>query len=257
MQKPVYFKNKGEMVCGTLNLPAGRGRCPAVVYCHGFTADRNETRFLFARLARRLETAGIASLRIDFRGSGESGGRFEEMTPLEEVSDARAAIARLRADKRIDPGRVGIVGMSLGGLVAALVAGKEPGLKSVVLWGAIARPAKVVEGLAPKGAQREMEKHGFVDMGGLAVGRAFWQVARNLNPPAELAKSRAPVLIIHGTGDKTVPYVNSTDFLRAARARGIATKRLSIAGSNHGFWRCAWGQTVLDATVDWFEETLL
>jgi len=257
VQKPVYFENKGELVCGTLDLPGGRRRCPAVVYCHGFTADRNETRFLFARLARRLEAAGIASLRIDFRGSGESAGRFEDMTPLEEVSDARAAIARLRANRRIDPDRIGVVGMSLGGLIAALVAGKEPKLKSVVLWGAIARPAKVVSSLAPKGAERMMDKYGFVDMGGLAVGRAFWETARKLDPPAELAKSKAPVLIIHGTADKTVPYVNSTDFLRAAKGRGIASKRVSIPGSNHGFWRCEWGRAVLDATASWFEETLL
>jgi uncharacterized protein len=257
MQESVYFKNKGQLVCGTLHVPAGKRRCGAVLCCHGFTVDRNESHFLFARLARRLEEAGIASLRIDFRGSGESEGRFEDMTPLEEVSDARAAIARLRADKRIDRNRIGIVGMSLGGMVAALTAGREPKLSSVVIWGAVARPVKVIRSLAPRGAMKAMTRDGRVDMWGLYVGKAFWEVSSKLDPPAELAKSKAPVLIIHGTADTTVPYVNSTDYLRAARSRGIRADRLSISGADHGFSSVFWIESVIDATVEWFKETLL
>lgn len=257
MQEPLYFKNKGQLVCGTLNIPDVTGPSPAVAYCHGFTADRNESHFLFARLARRMEQAGIASLRIDFRGSGESGGRFEDMTPLEEVSDARSALAQLRANKRIDPDRIGLVGMSLGGLVAALTSAKEPSLKSVVLWGAVARPVQVIRSLAPRGAMKAMEKEGRVDMGGLQVGRSFWEAAASIDPPGALAKCKAPVLIVHGTGDDIVPYSNSTAFLRAARRRGIRCERLSIEGSDHGFSRHAWSEAVIDATRDWFVETLL
>jgi hypothetical protein len=257
MQEPAYFRNKGQLVCGTLNVPDTGRPCPAVAYCHGFTVDRNESHFLFARLARRLEEAGVASLRIDFRGSGDSEGRFEDMTPLEEVSDARAAIARLRKDKRIDPRRIGILGMSLGGMVAALTAGREPRLRSVVIWGAVARPVKVIRSLAPKGAMKAMTRDGRVDMWGLYVGKAFWEVSSKLDPPGDLAKSRAPVLIIHGTKDDTVPYVNSTDYLRAAESRGIRTERLSISGADHGFSSAFWCEEVLDATAEWFKETLL
>lgn len=256
MQEPLYFKNKGQLVCGTLNVPDTPGKHPAVALCHGFGVDKCESHFLFPRLARKLEAAGVASLRFDFRGSGESEGRFEDMTPLEEVSDARRALAVLRADKRLDRRRVGLAGMSLGGMVAALTSAEEPALRSVVIWGAVARPVKVITSLAPRGAMKAMAKHGRVDMGGLYVGKAFWEVAERLDPPAALARCKAPVLIIHGTADRTVPFVNSTDFLRAARSRGIRTERLSIIGSDHGFSSVPWTESVLDATVKWFAETL-
>ena len=118
MQKALYFRNKGELVAGTLHLPDNRRRCPGVLMCHGFTGQKSESHFYLVALSRRLAEAGIASLRFDFRGSGESEGEFEDMTPLEEVSDARAALRQLAGIARVDERRLGIFGWSLGGLVA-------------------------------------------------------------------------------------------------------------------------------------------
>jgi len=257
MQRPLYFTNKGELIAGTLHLPARLSRCPAVAVLHGFTGTRCEPNFIFVRLSRRLAEEGIASLRFDFRGSGESDGEFEDMTPLEEVSDARAALRQLGAMKRVDVRRLGLVGLSMGGLVAALTAAKEPSVRSVALWSAVARPRRVFEAMTTKRQRSALLKTGRLDVGGLCVGRAFLEATRRLDPPSALAKSRASALIIHGTGDETVPYSDSTVFLRSARARdGIRTERFAVKGADHVYSSVPWRDAVVEATVGWFKETL-
>jgi pimeloyl-ACP methyl ester carboxylesterase len=76
----------GLRLSGTLVLPNGAGQ--ATVLVHGGGLTREEGGF-FARLAVRLGDAGIASLRFDLRGHGESEGRQEDLT----IADIRAAIA--------------------------------------------------------------------------------------------------------------------------------------------------------------------
>ena len=256
MQKPLYFRNNGLRLAGTLHLPAGKGPFPAVAMLHGFMSEKAESHYLFVRLSRRLEEAGIASLRFDFRGCGESEGRFEDTTVAEQASDARAALATLRLTARIDSERLGLVGMSLGGLVAALAAAEEPDLASLVLWGAIARPVKVFESIVTKPGARELARRGRLDAGGLYISTAFAEAMAAADPCAAISRSKAPVFIIHATGDRTVPYVNSTDLLRAAKARRLRSERLSVAGADHTFSSVDWSEAVIDATAEWFTETL-
>ena len=257
MQEPFCFRHRGALVAGMLHLPPGRSRSPAVALFHGFTGQRCEPNFIFVRLSRRLEEVGIASLRFDFRGSGESEGEFEDMTPLGEVSDGRAALRQLRNAKRIDPKRLGVLGFSLGGLVAALVAAREPALKSIVLWAAVARPERTARGKLSTREKATLERTGRLDIGGMYAGKAFWREREKIDPPAALARSKAPVLVIHGTADKSVAYSDSTLFLRTARARGIRAERIPVEGANHVFSSVPWRNLVVEATVKWFEETLL
>jgi hypothetical protein len=257
IQKPLYFRNKGQLIAATLHLPKGRRSCPAVAILHGFTAQRCEWYFTFVKLSRRLAEEGIASLRLDARGSGESEGEFEDMTPLEEVSDLRAALRRLRKTPRVDPRRLALLGMSMGGMVAALASAHEPSLKSLVLWAAVARPDKVFRAMTTKAQMETLAKAGRLDVRGLYVGRGFWECIKRIDPPAALAKAKAPALIIHGTGDGTVAYSDSSLFLKAGLSRGIRTERLTVPGADHAFPSAVWRNEVIDATVNWLKETLL
>src|SRR5579884_4035510 len=123
----VEFANvRGKLLRGMIHRPPRtRGRRqPAVVFFHGFTGDRMESHWIFIKCARALAREGIASLRFDFYGSGESEGTFEEATH----------------QKGIDPGRLGLCGLSLGGCIAACVAHASRA-KALVLWSAVAHPA--------------------------------------------------------------------------------------------------------------------
>lgn len=127
----------GVQLAGTLSIPHGAGPFPAVVLVHGSgPLDRDEVVFdhkLFLVLADHLNRRGIAVLRYDKRGIGASTGNYKTATTLDFASDAQAALGWLRSQPGIDPARIGILGHSEGGLIAPLVATREPALRFVVM----------------------------------------------------------------------------------------------------------------------------
>lgn len=139
----VTFPNAAAnlQLAGTLTVPAGPGPFPAVVLLSDVGAqDRNGTINEFAplgRLADFLTRRGIAVLRFDDRGTGQSTGQAEATVP-ELVTDAQAALNFLRARPEVIPARLGLVGHGEGGNVALLTAGQP-------------QPPAFVVGLAPNG----------------------------------------------------------------------------------------------------------
>ncbi|WP_263789297.1 alpha/beta hydrolase family protein [Salinibacter sp.] len=123
----VTFRNEaaGLGLAGTLTRPEGEGPHPAVVLVSGSgPQDRNSevaNHRLFHVLADHLTRQGIAVLRYDERGVGASEGTFEGATSEDFSGDAAAAVRFLRSHSDVDPGAVGLVGMSEGGLVAPMV----------------------------------------------------------------------------------------------------------------------------------------
>ena len=122
----VEFDNPeaGIRLAGTLTIPAGDGPHPAVVLISGSgPQDRDETVFghrPFLVLADYLTRRGIAVLRCDDRGIGESTGDFAVATTPDFASDALAAVAFLRNRPELDHGRTGLAGHSEGAIVAPM-----------------------------------------------------------------------------------------------------------------------------------------
>jgi pimeloyl-ACP methyl ester carboxylesterase len=127
----ITFKNEkaGLTLAGTYTVPAGKGPFPAVVLLTGSgPEDRNETLFghqPFAVLADYLTRHGIAVLRFDDRGVGQSGGTQKGMTSADYTTDAQAALAWLRAQPGVRKNQVGALGHSEGG-TAAIGAAIQP-----------------------------------------------------------------------------------------------------------------------------------
>jgi pimeloyl-ACP methyl ester carboxylesterase len=117
---------------GTLSTPDTGATGQAVVMLHGFGSSRDEVGGLFALQAAALAEQGIASLRIDFRGYGESTGDMADTTLEGMTADADAARAYLAGIDGVDADRIGVIGYSFGAAIAML----EPdAFKSVVVWG--------------------------------------------------------------------------------------------------------------------------
>jgi hypothetical protein len=130
---------------GTLTLPEGTARVPAVLLVHGSgPGDRDETvgaNAPFRDLAAGLSARGIAVLRYDKR---------TKVAPLsfvgraftvddEVVNDVLDAVAMLRAEARIDPARIVVLGHSLGGMLAPRIASRDPKLAGIVLMAGATR----------------------------------------------------------------------------------------------------------------------
>jgi pimeloyl-ACP methyl ester carboxylesterase len=138
----ITFRNEkaGVTLAGTYTVPADMGPFPAVVLLTGSgPEDRNETVFKhqpFAVLADYLTRHGVAVLRFDDRGVGQSGGTQEGMTSADYTTDAQAALAWLRAQPGIQKNHVGLLGHSEGGTAAIGAATQAAGPNFLVLLAA-------------------------------------------------------------------------------------------------------------------------
>lgn len=129
----VTFANEqaGITLAGTLTIPEGEGPFPASVLVSGSgPQDRDETILghkPFLVIADHLTKHGVAVLRFDDRGVGKSEGEFATATSEDFATDAGAAVRFLKGRTEIDPGKVGIIGHSEGGMIGPMVAAEEPG----------------------------------------------------------------------------------------------------------------------------------
>ena len=137
--RAVTFDNAQAKVtlAGTLAVPQGKGPFPAVVLISGSGPNtRDEDVFdhkIFLVLADHLARQGIAVLRYDKRGIGQSTGVYGQATTDDFTSDAETAAAWLRVQPGIDARRVGLIGHSEGGLIAPAVAVVDPKVAFIVL----------------------------------------------------------------------------------------------------------------------------
>lgn len=136
----VSYKNptSGLTLAGTLTLPEGPGPFPVALLITGSgQQDRDETILdhkPFLVLADALTRRGVAVLRVDDRGVGGSqAGDLTKATSWDFVTDVAAGVAYLRGRQDIDPNRVGLIGHSEGGVIAPLVAAKDPRIAFVVM----------------------------------------------------------------------------------------------------------------------------
>lgn len=143
----VTFVNKeaGITLAGTFTRPEQGGPFPAVVLVTGSgPQNRNEEvvgHRPFLVLADHLTRQGIAVLRYDDRGVGESGGVYKTAGLADFASDARAAVAYLRTRTEADARRIGIIGHSEGGTIAFLLAAEpDNGLGYIVSMAGMAIP---------------------------------------------------------------------------------------------------------------------
>ncbi|MBF9142436.1 alpha/beta hydrolase family protein [Hymenobacter properus] len=142
----ITFKNEkaGITLAGTYTVPAGKGPFPAVALLTGSgPEDRNETILghqPFAVLADYLTRHGVAVLRFDDRGVGQSGGTLQGTTSADYTTDAQAALAWLRAQPGVKKNHTGLLGHSQGGTAAIGAAGQQGGPDFLVLLAAPALP---------------------------------------------------------------------------------------------------------------------
>ena len=88
-----FLNGKKEKLAGVLTLPKYTTNVPSVIICHGFAKTKSDRKFV--ELSRFLADKGLASLRFDFSGHGESGGDFEKLTMQKEVGDLASAFSFL------------------------------------------------------------------------------------------------------------------------------------------------------------------
>lgn len=252
---PVTFCSEGEQVVGMWHAPSAAEAppFPVVVFLHGFTADKAEAQRNFVYTARALAATGIASLRFDFRGSGDSAGDFSDMTVAREVSDARAALSFAREQAGVDTLRSGILGMSFGGLIAVLTLAEEPAVRTAVLWNPVSDLIRLVEQRRTPASAAQLATLGAVDYNGWPVGPAFLEALPALRPIEEAARYEQPMMLLLGEADTVIANEEGRAYAQAREARGLPVEVQSIPDADHGFASIHTRNQAVEHTVTWFQ----
>lgn len=267
-EEEVTFEVAGQTVVGTLETPDGASTpAPVVLMLHGFTGTRDELPVkdteegVFARAARVLAENGYASLRIDFRGTGDSGGTWPETTFSGQIADAVVAIDWLKSDKRVDGANISILGWSQGGLVATHAAASRPDVKSVILWAAVTNPLAtysdllgketVVNALAgPADAPITVKLPWGVET---TLNGSFYHELPTTSPAGAIAGYPGPLLVIVGSKDTLVKPQPAAGQILLDYHPG--TEKLILFDTDH-VWDAFVGPETLDtkmlpATMEW------
>jgi len=236
----ISFQGPLGTLRGILHCPDQTTPAPAVMLLHGFTGYHIEDGKLFVHAARHLAQAGFAALRFDFFGSGDSDGEFDQFTILTEVADAVAGLDWLSKQPGIDASRIGVVGLSMGGGVTALLAGQEPRVKAAVFWNAVGDAT-----LLPHNPE--------LQEGPLRVGPEFGPALRKAKIAETLRRYAGPGLVVRGTSDTVVPASHAEALLAALGARG---ELCEVAGADPTFRSPAWQREAITRTADWLAKQL-
>lgn len=215
----------GVELAGLWRTPDGPGPFPCVVCVHGLTL----TKALFDEAASVFEGRGLASLRVDLRGHGESGGRLQDQGFEDQVADVRSAFGAMAGLAGADASRRGLLGFSMGGAMGTLVA-SELGIKALALWSPLLKTGPW------NGERRDQYGPPQGDFrpiwDGILVNERLFSEAVAHDPFASACRLPGPLLLCHGGKDRNHPQGASLEVAaaRVGAALPVATYFPALSG---------------------------
>lgn len=248
IEEKVIFKNsKGLELQGNLHTPKEQTDS-VVVMAHGSCSNKDRARTV--EVAELYAENGMAALRFDFGGSGES---YEtEISVEKQVDDLKSAIEFVKGKGYK---RIGLQGESLGGLVSCLAYTND--IKTMVLWAPVTeKKDKLKEVFEQEGySKEEFEKIGYItkEKNGqkFTIPKKYFKERMAVNQTEMLSRIKCPVLILHGEEDDVVPLEDSKEAVKILEN----SKLEIISGLGHRF-RFDDKKVSLDLSLNWFKEHL-
>ena len=259
---------------GDVYLPDDARGTPVVVACHGFKGFKDWG--FWPEAGRRFAAGGLVLVAFNFSGCGIGENpetftdfeRFEHNTigkELEDLGLVLDAVTHRQVEMgRADTRKIALVGHSRGGSVALVRASRDPRVRAVATWAAVASFTRYDE------AQKELwRRQGYLETENTWTGQVFRVGVELLDdlethadvydPTHAAARLRVPLLVVHGTRDETVPVDEAEQLARAA-GPGLA-QTLLVEGADHTFGvvhpfkgSTAALDRVLDRTMRWIRE---
>ncbi|WP_129663625.1 bifunctional alpha/beta hydrolase/OsmC family protein [Phytoactinopolyspora endophytica] len=212
-RKVTFAGTGGEALAGRLELPASQPRA-AALFAHCFTCGKDVV--AASRISHALTELGIAVLRFDFTGLGESDGEFANATFSSNTADLVRAADHLRITLAA-PSL--LVGHSLGGAAVLAAAEQIPEVRAVATIGAPADPAHVVDLFAADRPEIESAGQATVQLAGrpFRVRREFLDDISSQPQTDRIATLNRPLLVLHAPGDNIVAVDHARRIFDTAR----------------------------------------
>ena len=204
--------SQGEPLAGRLELPDGDPLAYAL-FAHCFTCGKDAV--AATRISRALTSAGIAVLRFDFTGLGQSGGDFANSNFTSNVEDLVRAASFLGATRQAPSI---LIGHSLGGAAVLAAAAGIPEVRAVVTIGAPADPRHILALIGDQLAGLNNSESVEISLGGrpFKVGRQFLDDLDSHSQHERIAHLSAALLVLHSPTDQIVSIDNAREIFDAA-----------------------------------------
>lgn len=223
-----------------------------VLLCHGFMSTKESS--TNRKLTGRLLPRGIATVRFDFFGHGESDGPFEKMTLGRCLAQAEGLLRWCEENGYV---RIGLVGSSFGGLVAIHLAANHPEILAVGLKCPVSDyPPIWHERLGDAGIDF-WKKSGLLSFatpeGKARLEYSFYEELLNYDTYRDAGKIRSPTLIVHGEADEYVPFDQSRLLFKALPS---VKEMEAVPGADHAFSNPDDFEKMADRIARWLTDRL-
>lgn len=248
-QRVTFPASHNTGLVGRLDMPDEPPRAFAI-FAHCFTCGKDI--LAASRIARELTVHGIAVLRFDFTGLGESDGDFAETTFSSNVSDLVHAAEFLRTHHRAPSV---LVGHSLGGAAVLAAAEQLPEVRAVATIAAPADTEHLLQHLNV--SEDDIEKHGEAEIcladRPFRVGREFFDDVREQPQADRIRRLSAALMVMHSPTDQVVGINNAAKIYTAARH---PKSFVALDGADHLLTRPSDSRFVASVLAAWMERYL-
>ena len=273
VEAPLSLTNGPASLRGILHRPSTDERHgPVVVFLPGWSGCRLGPHRHFVKAARRLADRGIASLRFDYRGRGESDGSAADTTIATMVEDTGTILTWV--GEMLPQAPILLAGICSGAKVAIMTAAQHPNLAGLALWSA--EPMGHLVGSSRTSRKRLHVLKAYMrkafapatwrklvrgEVNTHMVGAAIRQDEK-ASSPEQAAEDRAllgfrdfqgPVLYVYGERDPETPLALKAYQAFCARHR-ISSEFVEIPEADHSFYNLEQEAQVMDITEWWIDE---
>jgi hypothetical protein len=235
MSESFRLSVEDRFISGILHLPP-TAKPPCVITAHGLFSSKDSDKFI--SIADSFTRHGLAVIRFDFGGCGESSGSIADTTVSRRLKELTAVVAFARQHPALS-NRLGLLGSSLGGYVSLLHASRDRAVHALSVW---ATPYDLLDlrHNIPEEELLRLKQDFFIDAAGY-----------HLEP---VLSALAFVQIIHGHNDTIVPYPHARKLFSLISQ----PKELQIIPSGDHSLTCAEDRKVaIEHSLRWFQTYLL
>ena len=234
MPESFYLSVEDRSISGILHLPATQ-KPPCVITAHGLCSSKDSDKFI--SIAESFTRHGLAVIRFDFGGCGESTGSIADTTVTRRLNELQTVVAFARQHPSLSD-RLGLLGSSLGGYVSLLYAARDRAVSALSVW---ATPFNLLE-----------LRHNIPEEDLLRLKQDFFIDAAHYHLEPVLS-TLAFVQIIHGYKDTIVPYPHAEELF----SRVSQPKELHLIPEGDHSLTCAEDRKMaIEHSLRWFQACL-
>lgn len=247
---PITVQSDGRILVAVYHAAqAISSSIPLVIMCHGFGGDKSGRGRVLVSLSEILSKAGIASLRFDFLGSGDSEGSLSDVTPsacIQNLLDIVQAVPK-------ECGPIGLFGRSYGGYICLQAAAS---LENVVAIAVDAPPFGGNYFSSPPPLFQEVD--GQLFFLGEPMAKDFLRQMQQLDTKAALERLvNVPLLHISCEKDQVISQDQTNKFKEIRKRAQAQTRFFCIAGADHGCSLFSHRKILLKEISEWFVAKLM